>query len=130
MVKGKGDTPRRTARPPRELGPSLEPWTFANRLGTQPMSKRSASRRVTVTHPPGLHARPSLSVVKTVQKYQARVLISNGIQEVDARDILQVMSLGAPHGSELALSAEGSDAEEALDALERLFRSNFGFGDE
>ena len=94
------------------------------------MSKRSASRRVTVTHRPGLHARPSLSVVKTVQKYRAKVFISNGSQEADARDILQVMSLGAPYGTELGLSAEGSDAEEVLDALQKLFAENFGFDDE
>ncbi len=99
-------------------------------MGTLPMFKPCASRRVKVTHPPGLHARPSLSVVKTVQRFRSKVLISNGSQEADARDILQVMSLGAPNGAELALSAEGSDAEEALDALQQLFAENFGFGEE
>ena len=99
-------------------------------METLPMFQHCASRRVTVTHPPGLHARPSLSVVKTLQRFQAKVVISNGSQKADARDILQVMSLGAPHGAELALSAEGSDAEEALDALQELFADNFGFGEE
>ncbi len=94
------------------------------------MLKRPAMRRVTITHAPGLHARPSLLIVKTVQKYHAKVFISNGHEQADARDILHLMALGAPCGTELTLTADGDDAEEVLDALEQLFADKFGFGDE
>jgi phosphocarrier protein NPr len=94
------------------------------------MLKRPSTRRVTITHAPGLHARPSLLIVKTVQKYRAKVYISNGREQADARDILHLMSLGAPCGTELTLTADGDDAEEVLDVLEKLFADKFGFGDE
>jgi phosphotransferase system HPr-like phosphotransfer protein len=37
------------------------------------------------------------------------------------------MSLGVPQDAEVTLSAQGPDAEEALDALATLFSANFGF---
>ena len=90
------------------------------------MARRSATRRVIVTHPPGIHARPSLAIVKTVGQFRSKVRIRSGDQEVDASEILEVMSLGVPQGAELTLSAEGPDAEQVLDALARLFADNFG----
>ena len=93
------------------------------------MFGRSATRQVMVTHSPGLHARPCLAIVNTVRRFQSKVTIRSGDQEADAGEILHVMSLGAPQGTELTLSASGPDAEEALDALVRLFSDNFGFND-
>ena len=90
------------------------------------MARRSATRRVIVTHPPGVHARPSLAIVKTIRQFRCKVRIRSGDQEADASEILQVMSLGAPHGAELTLTAEGPDAENVLDALAKLFADNFG----
>ena len=39
---------------------------------------------------------------------------------VDATSILGVMALGAKHGEEITLTAEGEGAEEALDSLVAL----------
>ncbi len=93
------------------------------------MSKRSEARSIVVTHSPGLHARPCLAIVNTVRSFQSRVTIVKGDEEVDAGEILQLMSLGVPQGTEVTLQATGPDAVEVLDALERLFASNFGFAD-
>ncbi|MCX7426395.1 MAG: HPr family phosphocarrier protein [Planctomycetia bacterium] len=93
------------------------------------MSKRSATRQITVTHSPGLHARPCLAIVNTVRRFRSKVKIRTSEREADAGEILHVMSLGVPQGAEVTLSASGPDAEEALDALARLFSDNFGFSD-
>jgi phosphotransferase system HPr (HPr) family protein len=93
------------------------------------MSGRSATRQVTVTHSPGLHARPCLAIVNTVRRFESKVELHSGDQEADASEILQLMSLGVPLGTELTLQAKGPDAEEALDAVARLFADNFGFND-
>jgi len=42
-----------------------------------------------------------------------------------AARILELMSLGAAQGTELTLSAEGPDAEQALEALATLFAHEF-----
>ena len=46
--------------------------------------------------------------------------------EVNGKSIMGVMMLAAECGSTLQLKAEGPDAKEALDALERLIESKFG----
>ncbi len=89
------------------------------------MKGSSFTRRLTVHHRPGLHARPSLAIVKTVQRFQSKVRLRNGHQEANASDILQVMSLGVPEGAEVTFTAEGPDAELVLDALAKLFANDF-----
>ena len=93
------------------------------------MSKRSATRKVVVGHSAGLHARPCLAIVNTVRQFGSKVQIRSGDEEADAGEILQLMSLGVPQGAEVTLSAQGPDAEQALDALVRLFADDFGFDD-
>lgn len=89
------------------------------------MSTESFTRTVTVTNRHGLHARPAVVIVKTVQKYDAQVTIHRNSQSVDAASILDLLSLGAAQGSELILSASGPQAEEVLDALVQLFDAEF-----
>ena len=91
------------------------------------MAKQSATRKVTVTHSPGLHARPCLAIVNTVRRFQSEVTIGNGNEVANASEILELMSLGVPLGTQVTLQAKGPDAVEAVDALERLFADNFGF---
>ena len=67
-----------------------------------------------------------MAVVNTVRKYHSKVLLRKGNQVVDAREILQLMTLGAPQGSELVATAKGVDAVEVLAALADLFARNFG----
>ena len=94
------------------------------------MFQRSAARQVRVTHPPGIHARPSLAIVNTVRRFQSEVQIRHAGTDADAGEILQVMSLGVPYGAEVTLSAKGPDAEQVLDALAALFADNFGLSSE
>lgn len=89
------------------------------------MGVPKATRRLTVHHRPGLHARPSLAIVKTVRRFQSKVRLRNGRQEADASDILQILSLGVPEGTEVTFTAEGPDAELVLDALAKLFADDF-----
>jgi phosphotransferase system HPr (HPr) family protein len=97
---------------------------------SRPMRENTtASRTLTVTHNPGLHARPCLAIVNTVRRFHAKVRISNGKDVADAGEILHLMSLGVPAGTEVTLTATGPDATEALDALVQLFQNNFGFAD-
>ena len=90
------------------------------------MVNRSATRKVTVLNPAGLHARPSLTVAQTVRRSSSKVEIRTPEQAVDAADILQLLSLGVTQGTELDLSATGPDAEEVLDALAAQFADRFG----
>jgi len=90
------------------------------------MVNNSATRKVVVINPAGLHARPSLAVSQTVRGSKSTVEIRAPRQTVNAADILQLLSLGAARGTELVLSATGPDAEQVLDALAQQFADGFG----
>ena len=90
------------------------------------MFRRPETRQVVVARPNGLHVRPSAAIVKTVRQFQSKVAIRCGDREADASDILEILALKAPQGSELTLLAEGFDAAEVLNALVKLFATDFG----
>ncbi|MCE9683277.1 HPr family phosphocarrier protein [Halomonas alkalisoli] len=83
------------------------------------------SRKLVLTNRRGLHARAATKLVQCCQPFQARVTVSHGGQDADACNIMSLLMLGAPCGTELTVSAEGEDAEQALDALETLFDARF-----
>lgn len=90
------------------------------------MFGKTATRRVVVSRPAGLHARPCLAVSTTASRFKSKVEIRHGNQKADAASVLELLSLGAGQGTELTLHAKGADAEEVLDELVRLFADNFG----
>jgi phosphotransferase system HPr (HPr) family protein len=94
------------------------------------MFDKTATYRVTITRPAGLHARPSLAVAETVRRFRSRVLVRSGKDEADAASVLQLLSLGAGEGKELTLTAKGPDADQVVEALRQLFERDFGIDDE
>jgi phosphocarrier protein HPr len=80
-----------------------------------------SERTVTIASSVGLHARPAALFVQAATASGLAVRIGRVGQElVDARSILSVMALGAKHGEEVVLSADGDGAVEALDELVAL----------
>ena len=90
------------------------------------MTTPSGTRRLILAHKGGIHARPALAIVKTVQQFHSKVRLRAGDQEGNAGEILQLLSMGVPQGVEITLLAEGPDAEDVLDALVKLFGDDFG----
>ena len=89
------------------------------------MLTETSTQTVVITTPHGLHVRLCSAIVNTVRRHQAEVTIQKNGQTVNAASILELMSLGAPQGAELALSAKGPDAKAALESLARLFANEF-----
>jgi phosphocarrier protein len=76
------------------------------------------SRTVTIASSVGLHARPAALFVEAASNSGLDVEIARpGQDPVDATSILGVMALGAKHGEEVVLSAEGDGADATLDQL-------------
>ncbi|HEX6506106.1 MAG TPA: HPr family phosphocarrier protein [Chloroflexota bacterium] len=80
----------------------------------------------------GLHARPAALFVQTANRFQSRITLQNvGRDEakpVDAKSIMSVLTAGVHKGSQIALEAEGPDADEAIAALTELVQSGMGEG--
>ena len=74
----------------------------------------------------GLHARAAAQIVKSASAYSSRItLIKDGL-EVDGKSIMGIMMLAAAKGSNILLQVDGSDEEQAVAGLERLFKDKFG----
>ncbi len=74
----------------------------------------------------GLHARPASLFVQTAKKFKSNIRVRKNGNEVDAKSILGVLSLGAECGHIITIIAEGPDAEEAIDTLVTLIKNKFG----
>lgn len=83
------------------------------------------SRQVIVASENGLHARPAGRLAQEAQSFDADISLVLEDQEVDAKSILDILTLAAGPGNVLELRATGDDAEEALKRLEALFASKF-----
>lgn len=85
--------------------------------------------RLTVNHAVGLHARPAAQFVQTASEFESEITVANKTKEsdpVNAKSILSILTLGVHQGHEIEITADGSDEEQALKALEELIESNFG----
>jgi phosphocarrier protein len=83
------------------------------------------SRELTIGNKLGIHARPAAQFVKIASRFSSDIRVEKDGEEVDGKSIMGLMMLAAGHGSILRISAEGSDAEDALSALEDLVTRNF-----
>ncbi|WP_226585122.1 phosphocarrier protein HPr [Halobacillus litoralis] len=76
-----------------------------------------AQQTMTITSADGVHARPATALVQVAGKYQSDVNIEYNGKSVNMKSIMGVMSLGIPNGAEVTFKAEGSDEEEAVNAV-------------
>jgi len=83
------------------------------------------TRNVTILNRAGIHARPASLIVQTAQKFSSSMWIEKENIKVNAKSIMNILALGATYKTELILSAEGPDEEEAVEALASLFENKF-----
>lgn len=86
----------------------------------------SATATITLINKVGLHARPAGKFVQTAARFSSSITVSYQSRQANAKSIIQVMGLGAGGGAEIALHAEGADAEAAVAALKQLIAEKFG----
>ena len=80
------------------------------------------SKKVTVTNPVGLHARPATFFIKKANEYRSSVWIENDSRRVNAKSLLGILSLGIVCGTEISLVADGPDEDDAIKGLEELLK--------
>jgi len=82
-------------------------------------------RIVTVTNRAGIHARPSALLVQTTKNFSSNIYIEKGMDRINAKSIMGIITLGASYGTELRIIAEGEDEVTAVETLVKLFESKF-----
>lgn len=74
-------------------------------------------KQVEVKLKTGLQARPAALFVQEATRFSSEIFIEKDGKKVNAKSIMGLMSLAIHSGAEIKLVAEGSDEQEALDAL-------------
>lgn len=81
---------------------------------------------VRITNKRGLHARASAKVVEAAARFESEIMVTKDGQAVNARSIMGLMMLAASLGTDVEISAEGPDADEAMAAILALAEAKFG----
>ena len=84
-----------------------------------------ASRDIEIINKLGMHARAAAKFVKLATSFKSNIDIEKDSRRVNAKSIMGVMMLAASKGSTVTLYADGVDAENCLDALEKLINDRF-----
>ena len=84
------------------------------------------TRAATVANRQGIHMRPATALINLANEFGAEIEISSGDRKVNAKSIMEVLTLGATKGTALEIRAEGEDAEQAVAAIAELIEGGFG----
>jgi phosphocarrier protein HPr len=82
-------------------------------------------RTVKIINDAGLHTRPAATIVKLAAKYKSEFFINKNGLHINGKSIIGVMTLAAEKGSELILTFEGPDEEEAAQEIINYFNRGF-----
>jgi phosphocarrier protein HPr len=80
------------------------------------------TRHYVIDYAYGFHARPAALFAKTALQFDAEILVGrNGGSGVNGKSIMGLLTLEISRGEILTVHATGSDAHEAMAAIEGLF---------
>lgn len=74
----------------------------------------------------GMHARAATAFVQTANRFECDLVVRKGNLEVNGKSIMGVLQLAAAKGHTIVVQVDGSDGQQALDALEELIGNLFG----
>ena len=70
--------------------------------------------KVTIKNPTGLHARPAAQLVALCKKFHSNIQIADASgNKFDPKSIISVLSAGIRQGTEVEITAEGADENDA-----------------
>ena len=83
------------------------------------------TQNVTINNEVGLHARPATFFIQKANEFKSSIWVEKEERRVNAKSLLGVLSLGIVGGVTIRIIADGSDEQEAVDALVDLVNSGF-----
>ncbi len=87
------------------------------------------SRELPIINRKGLHARATAKFVQCVEMFDSEITVSRSGETVGGTSIMGILTLGAGIGSTITVTAKGTDADKALDAIAALLANRFGEGE-
>ncbi len=81
--------------------------------------------KVVIPNKKGLHARAAARIVSLSNEFSCQITIRHKDRKVSSLSLIKLLTLDAPQGSELSISACGENSEVAAKLIERLVLSGF-----
>lgn len=72
----------------------------------------------------GIHARPAGMLAKEAKKYESEIRIKKEEKEVQATQLIMLMSLGVKCGDKVTISIDGADEDVAYVAMLAFMENN------
>ena len=81
-------------------------------------------KTVTVELSSGLEARPVAMLVQVASQYASKIYVESDTKRVNAKSIMGMMTLGLTSGTQLVITADGDDENQAMTEIEHYLRNN------
>ncbi len=82
-------------------------------------------KKVKIVNKAGLHTRPAATIVKMAAKYKCNFFLTRDGLHINGKSIIGVMTLAAEMGSEILLTFDGEDEEDAAKEIVDYFNRGF-----
>jgi len=82
------------------------------------------SKEVVIRCESGLHNKQATFFVQKANEFESRIWIEFGSRKMNAKSLLGVMSLSLVTGATVTITANGVDAENAVNTLEQLLQQD------
>lgn len=82
-------------------------------------------KTVKIINKAGMHTRPAATIVKMASKYKCEFFISKNGLNINGKSIIGVMTLAAEMGSEVILTFDGEDEQQAAEEIVNYFNRGF-----
>jgi len=89
------------------------------------VNKNTVHKEFVIVNKLGLHARPAAMFVKVSNRYECEIWVEKDDEQVNGKSIMGLMMLAAGHGSKIMVTAEGGDAEAAIEGIGGLILNGF-----
>lgn len=83
-------------------------------------------QQLTIQNKLGLHTRAAAKLVDLAKHFESKIELIFRDRIVDAKSIMGVITLGAQKDSVLDVVIDGSDEQEAKEAIKKLLDNKFG----
>ena len=80
------------------------------------------NKEIVVRCESGLHNKQATYFVQKANEFDCSIWLESGNRRMNAKSLLGIMSLGVVTGTTVVLSADGTDAEIAVNSLEALLQ--------
>jgi phosphocarrier protein HPr len=82
-------------------------------------------KNLIISNKSGIHVRPAAQIADVANKFDSDIIIMKDNTEVNAKSIMDILTLAAGQGTKITVRATGVDEKKAIEEIEFLIMSKF-----